>query len=779
MAVEVEKLLVTLEARIGGYQANLAAAQQSTNQQLAAIEGRFAKWSNGIRQQASSTAIGIGAAFGTIGAYLGTEQVVEYANAYTRVTRALSAGKQIFGVALKSQEELTQLSNEARIDVEAYTKTYIRTEAAIRDYGFQAGTAATVTSTLAKALKLGSASASEQASTILQFSQALQKGKLDGDEFRTVMENAGVVQELLAKRLNVTKGEILKLAADGKLGIRDLVGSLVDGGASVDRIFKQLPTTIDEAFSVLRNNTITYIGKLNEATGATNGLVNVLAIMGRNIETVGDAALVLAASLLAAFSPAIVANAGLFATAVAAAAGPLGVVIGLFAGGVTAIALFGDQIKLTTDRTVTLIDQIKALANALTTIPDVIDERGAIQGFRGGARANGSKPRPRSQGLDLSDPRDQALARSFREGTTVEFGDGVLRKGNDPGSTGNANANAKRSAYDRETADVIKRTNALMAQAATVGEGTLKIEKARAARDLLTAAEETAKRTGIAITPKQLADIDQLSTKYGEIAASADYLNTIQTKKDGIDTLRSELSLIGLYGQELDAATTRLDLLNAAKKAGINLTDAQRQQIDELAKSEASLRAYGEAINNIKETSADALKGFISDLQQGKSATEALAGALEKLGSKFLDAGIDQLVTSLVGGASKPGGTIASLFGFANGGVMVPGQGPRSLPRFAAGGVSRSAAIFGEAGPEAAVPLPDGRRIPVDLRLPNIPSAAPASGASQVITVAPVFNVQNGTPAGIEKLKTEVGPMIVKTVNEMFDRSSRFARTKI
>lgn len=763
-------MLVTLEARIGQYQTDLAAANAATNRQLGAIEARFSKWSSGIKAQASSTALGIGAVFGSIGAYLGTEQVVEYANAYTRVTRALSAGKQIFGVALKSQSELTDLSNEARIDVEAFTKTYIRTEAAIRDYGFAAGTAATVTSTLAKALKLGSASSSEQASTILQFSQALQKGKLDGDEFRTVMENAGVVQELLAKRVGVTKGEIIKLAADGKLGVKDLVGALVDGGDQVDRVFRQLPTTVDEAFTVLRNNTITYVGKLNQATGATDGLVNVTAILAKNIETVGDAALVVAASLLAAFTPAIATNAALFATAIAAAAGPLGIVVALFVGGGTAIALFGDQIKLTADKTVNLIDQIKALAAAMTSLPD--DPR---LGFRGGARSDRRQPTARDPNrIDPTSASDQALARTFREGTTVEFGDGVLRKGNDPGLTGNTNA--KRSAYERETAEVIKRTNALMAQAATVGESTLKTEKAKVARDLLTAAEETAKKTGIAITAKQLADIDRAAEKYAGVAASVEYLNVIQNKKEGIDALRDELSTLGLYGIELDKAKTRIELLNAAKKAGV---PANLAEIDRIIDAETGLRADLSAMEDLKATSADALKGFISDLQQGKSATEALANALENLGSKFLDAGIDNLVTSLVGGAGKPGGGIASLFGFSNGGVMVPGQGPRSLRRFANGGVSNQAAIFGEAGPEAAIPLPDGRSVPVTLRMPNIPKAAAASSPSQIITVAPVFNVANGTAEGISQLKTEITPMIVKTVNEMFDRSARFSRTKI
>lgn len=58
---------------------------------------------------------------------------------------------------------------------------------------------------------------------------------------------------------------------------------------------------------------------------------------------------------------------------------------------------------------------------------------------------------------------------------------------------------------------------------------------------------------------------------------------------------------------------------------------------------------------------------------------------------------------------------IGELFGFADGGIASHGK-PVPMPRFAGGGIANSAAIFGEAGPEAAVPLPDGRRIPVEMR---------------------------------------------------------------
>jgi hypothetical protein len=61
---------------------------------------------------------------------------------------------------------------------------------------------------------------------------------------------------------------------------------------------------------------------------------------------------------------------------------------------------------------------------------------------------------------------------------------------------------------------------------------------------------------------------------------------------------------------------------------------------------------------------------------------------------------------------------LTSAFGFANGGIMT-GDGPMPLRKYAAGGIANSPqlAMFGEGSmPEAYVPLPDGRRIPVAMK---------------------------------------------------------------
>lgn len=256
--------LAAVDRQIGQFQA-------STGQRLASIDGFFRK-------------AGVAAL-----AYFGgkfAHDLVEYANAWTRVTRALEASEDIFGIRLRSAEALTVAANRSRIDLEAFGKVYVRTAASIRDYGYTEETAIRVTESLSKALKLGTAEASEQASVLLQFSQALQKGKLDGDEFRSVMENAGVVQELLADKLRVSKGEIVTMAAEGKLKVRDLVGALVDGGEKIDRIFAKTPATVDEAFVVMKNALTAYIGKVDQATGASKKLAESILYVANNLDDI-------------------------------------------------------------------------------------------------------------------------------------------------------------------------------------------------------------------------------------------------------------------------------------------------------------------------------------------------------------------------------------------------------------------------------------------------------------------------------------------------------------
>ena len=92
--------------------------------------------------------------------------------------------------------------------------------------------------------------------------------------------------------------------------------------------------------------------------------------------------------------------------------------------------------------------------------------------------------------------------------------------------------------------------------------------------------------------------------------------------------------------------------------------------------------------------------GFALDAFGGSGAGSAAAGATSAMGTSFSGAAFN-----------------SSLYGFANGGIMT-NFGPLPLRKYAKGGIANSPqlALYGEGSkPEAYVPLPDGRTIPVTM----------------------------------------------------------------
>jgi len=160
--------------------------------------------------------------------------------------------------------------------------------------------------------------------------------------------------------------------------------------------------------------------------------------------------------------------------------------------------------------------------------------------------------------------------------------------------------------------------------------------------------------------------------------------------------------------------------------------------------AEADALRLNDNLRQTRDLASGVFSGMLSDLRQGVSAATLLGNITNRLADKLLSTASDKIISSLFSGGGKDGGGlisgIASFFGSA------------ALPKFAEGGVSDRPSIFGEAGPEAAVPLSRGRAIPVELRVPRI-QPVPAANFNQP---APVFAPNIITPPGYVAQTREV-----------------------
>ncbi len=210
----------------------------------------------------------------------------------------------------------------------------------------------------------------------------------------------------------------------------------------------------------------------------------------------------------------------------------------------------------------------------------------------------------------------------------------------------------------------------------------------------------------------------------------------------------------GFEGEQLGRNAQEQELYNALRQAGVGIDTAAGQAIaaalGPLQQQREAIAANTAAMEEFSSITKDALSTFFTDLSQGKSLAESFGDVLANLGNQLLQSGLGALFGN--GSGANPFGIIGQAFGFADGGIAANGR-PKM---FANGGVSNTAAVFGEAGPEAAVPLPDGRRIPVDLRMPQ--TSGQGRGSTTVTLHMPI-DATGADAAGLARVERKVAEL--------------------
>ena len=100
-----------------------------------------------------------------------------------------------------------------------------------------------------KLFTIGGASASEQANAMLQLTQALGSGRLQGDEFRSISENAPTLLNMISKELGVTRGEVKALAAEGAITSDVIKRAVLRNMDDIDAQFAKVPKRWGDHFN--------------------------------------------------------------------------------------------------------------------------------------------------------------------------------------------------------------------------------------------------------------------------------------------------------------------------------------------------------------------------------------------------------------------------------------------------------------------------------------------------------------------------------------------------
>ncbi len=285
--------------------------------------------------------------------------------------------------------------------------------------------------------------------------------------------------------------------------------------------------------------------------------------------------------------------------------------------------------------------------------------------------------------------------------------------------------NAKIAQAQQKVTDLVENKNILLKQGMSMEEWTARYENAK-----ITAQTEAVNRkTAYQKLQQQEAEVSKKINEE-EIAARAliqkalldtQVQSAVLTEEDRkrleINTVLSDV-IDKVYGK-----LTNEELLEAIRQLRKGLEDAANAGKDfgsKLAKSFADVvKASGELAQNLGASLGNAFTGLGDQLAEfvttGKMQFGEFArSVLNDLARIFIQFAMFQTLKALV----PSGSAFGKFLGFANGGIMT-GNGALPLKRYAAGGIATSPqlAMFGEGSrPEAYVPLPDGRTIPVTMK---------------------------------------------------------------
>lgn len=124
------------------------------------------------------------------------------------------------------------------------------------------------TELLQKSLKVSGAGTSEQQSAFLQLTQAMSAGKLQGDEFRSVMENAPMVANAIAEYMGKSKGELKEMSSQGLITADIIKGAMFEAADDINGKFAQMPMTFADVWQKIKNAGMEAFGGVFEKANA-------------------------------------------------------------------------------------------------------------------------------------------------------------------------------------------------------------------------------------------------------------------------------------------------------------------------------------------------------------------------------------------------------------------------------------------------------------------------------------------------------------------------------
>ena len=626
--------------------------------------------------------------------FLGIRELTRMSDTFQNLSNRLKILTGDIQSAQSALAGLQGISQRTYQPIEAVAATFTRFSNALKASGATTKEVLDLTETLTNSFRIAGASTGETSNGILQLSQAFSKGKLDGDEFRSVMENNVVLATALKKEYGK---DLFQKAKEGAIQITDVLRILAREQESINKAAKELTPTFENSLTKAMTAVTVAVGKLNQSLGVSNGLAYALDKVAIGFSYWGDVA----------------------------------------------------DSAIRKIRLKTISSEIDRLAASINT---------ANEANLGKIFDNDFNV------VTLEDGRKQLEGLLKQRAELVKLGDKGLQVKDD----GNLKSLADKQEKVADKAKSLKKELSELNKAYLKNRITLEqynealfefeIEKVNR--------KFSEGSTDIFKYRKELQDlrIQELERQFNAGSLAVEEFNS-QLRFSSITLLNEQLKAgkitLEEYNKEMQELEYRVRSDSPLAKGTISFIKSVGTVAEGVAKvTENAFGHLADTITNFTETGKFEFADFARTVIREINAMIIRAAIVAPIAKGILGAFDVGSVVGGLGGLSGGSPGTEQLSPFAMGGVM-SSRGPIPLEKYASGGIASGPqmALFGEGRqPEAYVPLPDGRNIPVKME---------GSGGGGV-SVAQTINIYaDGSSSGGDKAEGQKGKALADTMRQV------------
>ncbi|HBF0969372.1 TPA: tape measure protein [Clostridioides difficile] len=246
---------------------NIQASQQSLNNIesiLTRIEQKIGRntneqenFNNKIRQGSEAGSLLVSKLKSIAGIYIGIKGI----DSITKVADTIASTKARLNLMNDGLQTTDQLNKMIYLSAQSARASYADTAAQIAKLGILAGDAfgssaevIKFTELMNKAFVIGGTSANEASAAMYQLTQAMGAGKLQGDEFRSIMENAPLLATKIADAMGKTKDQLKELSSSGAITADVIRNALFKASDEIEKKFASMAITFSQALTMMKND---------------------------------------------------------------------------------------------------------------------------------------------------------------------------------------------------------------------------------------------------------------------------------------------------------------------------------------------------------------------------------------------------------------------------------------------------------------------------------------------------------------------------------------------